>query len=235
MEPKRTVIMISGRGSNMAALVEASRETGFPAKIAGVLSDKADAAGLEFAARAGIATRVVARSDHASSDLHDGAIDDALEELGAELVCLAGYMRRLTPGFVRKWSGRVINIHPSLLPLFKGLNTHRQALEAGVRIHGCTVHFVTPAIDAGPVIAQTAVPVLPDDSEDTLAARVLNAEHHLYPVALRMVAEGKVTMHGDRAVFDGLRVDRASTDNWLLSPAPDTGIVDIESLARFTP
>jgi folate-dependent phosphoribosylglycinamide formyltransferase PurN len=136
---------------------------------------------------------------------------------------------------VRKWSGRVINIHPSLLPLFRGLNTHRQALDAGVRIHGCTVHFVTPAIDAGPVIAQTAVPVLPDDSEDTLAARVLNAEHHLYPVALRMIAEGKVTMLGDRVVFDGLRVDRASTDSWLLSPAPDAGIVDIESLARFTP
>jgi formyltetrahydrofolate-dependent phosphoribosylglycinamide formyltransferase len=235
MEPKRTVIMISGRGSNMASLVEAARERGFPAKIVGVLSDKPEAAGLDFAARAGIATRVVARADYASGDLHDGAIDEALEELGAELVCLAGYMRRLSPGFVRKWLGRVINIHPSLLPLFKGLNTHRQALDAGVRIHGCSVHFVTPAIDAGPVIAQAAVPVLPDDAEDRLAARVLAMEHKLYPLALRLVAEGKVQMQGERAVFHGFRVRRDSGNSALMSPEPDSGVVDIESLARFTP
>ncbi len=235
MERKRSVIMISGRGSNMAALVEAAAERGFPARIEGVLSDRPDAPGLDYANRAGIPTRVVARSDYASGDLHDGAIDEALEELGAELVCLAGYMRRLSPGFVRKWLGRVINIHPSLLPLFKGLNTHRQALDAGVLIHGCSVHFVTPAIDAGPVIAQAAVPVLPEDDEMVLGARVLTMEHRIYPMALRMVAEGKVVMRGDRAVFEGLRVNRESADNALLSPQPDTGIVDIESLARFTP
>jgi phosphoribosylglycinamide formyltransferase 1 len=235
MENKRTIIMISGRGSNMAALIEAARETGFPARIVGVLSDKADAPGLEIAARAGIATRVVARTDFANGDLHDGAVDEALEELDAEIVCLAGYMRRLSSGFVRKWSGRVINIHPSLLPLFRGLDSHKQALDAGVRIHGCTVHFVTPAIDAGPAIAQAAVPVLPDDSEDTLAARVLAAEHRLYPLALRIVAEGKVTMDGERAVFDGLRVSASDSERSLLSPEPDTGAVDLELLARFTP
>ncbi|MBO6719345.1 MAG: phosphoribosylglycinamide formyltransferase [Rhizobiaceae bacterium] len=235
MQPKRTVIMISGRGSNMAALVEAAAEHGHPAKIVGVLSDKAEAPGLDYAARAGIATRVVARADYASADLHDGAIDEALEELGAELVCLAGYMRKLSPGFVRKWLGRVINIHPSLLPLFRGLNSHRQALEAGVRIHGCTVHFVTPAIDAGPIIAQAAVPVLPDDSEETLAARVLAMEHKLYPRALRLVAEGKVQMQGERTAFQGFRVLRESSDRALFAPEPDTGVVDVESLARFTP
>jgi formyltetrahydrofolate-dependent phosphoribosylglycinamide formyltransferase len=235
MERKRTVIMISGRGSNMAALMEAARETGYPARIVGVLSDRADAPGLEFAARAGLATRVVARADYASGDLHDGAIDEALEEMEAEIVCLAGYMRRLSPGFVRKWSGKAINIHPSLLPLFRGLNSHRQALEAGVRVHGCSVHFVTPAIDAGPVIAQAVVPVLPDDDEDRLAARVLTVEHRLYPMALRMVAEGSVIMRGDRALFEGLRVHRDAAESALLSPEPDTGLVDIESLARFTP
>lgn len=235
MEPKRTVIMISGRGSNMAALVEAASERGFPARIEGVLSDRPEATGLDYAVRAGIATRVIPRADFASGDLHDGAIDEALDELGAEMVCLAGYMRRLSPGFVRKWIGRVLNIHPSLLPQFKGLRPHRQALEAGVRIHGCSVHFVTPAIDAGPIIAQAAVPVLPDDSEETLAARVLPMEHRLYPLALRLVAEGKVQMQGERAVFHGFRVRGDSGNGMLMSPEPDSGIVDIESLARFTP
>lgn len=235
MERKRTVVMISGRGSNMAALVAAAEEIGYPARIAGVVSDKADAPGLDFANRAGIPTRVVARSEFASRDLHDGAIDEALEELQAEIVCLAGYMRRLSPGFVRKWGGRVINIHPSLLPAFKGLNPHGQALDAGVRIHGCSVHFVTPAIDAGPVIAQAAVPVMLDDTEASLSARVLRMEHKLYPQALRLVAEGKVRMQGDRVVYEGVKVRRESADSVLTSPEVDTGIVDIESLARFTP
>ena len=235
MERKRTVVMISGRGSNMAALVAAAEEIGYPARIAGVVSDKADAPGLDFANRAGIPTRMVARSEFASRDLHDGAIDEALEELQAEIVCLAGYMRRLSPGFVRKWGGRVINIHPSLLPAFKGLNPHGQALDAGVRIHGCSVHFVTPAIDAGPVIAQAAVPVMLDDTEASLSARVLRMEHKLYPQALRLVAEGKVRMQGDRVVYEGVKVRRESADSVLTSPEVDTGIVDIESLARFTP
>ena len=235
MEPKRVVILISGRGSNMAALIDGARAAGYPARIVGVLSDKPDAPGLELAARAGISTRVVARSDYASSDLHDGAIDEAIEELGADIVCLAGYMRRLSAGFVRKWTGRLINIHPSLLPLFKGLNSHRQALEAGVRIHGCSVHFVTPAIDSGPIIAQAAVPVLPDDDENRLAARVLAAEHRLYPVALRLVAEGHARMEGDRAVLTGLNLPVNDADRSLLSPEPDTTAVDVESLARFTP
>lgn len=235
MEPKRTVIMISGRGSNMAALLEATRERGFPAKIVGVLSDRADARGLELAAHAGLPTKVVARADYESGDLHDGAIDDALEEMGANLVCLAGYMRKLSPGFVRKWLGRVINIHPSLLPLFRGLHPHRQALEAGVWVHGCSVHFVTPAVDAGPIIAQAAVPVLTDDTEETLAARVLPMEHRLYPMALRLVAEGKAQMQGDRVVFPDFRARRDNSSASLMAPEPDTGIVDIESLARFTP
>ncbi|GAB5507768.1 MAG: phosphoribosylglycinamide formyltransferase [Rhizobiaceae bacterium] len=235
MERKRTVVMISGRGSNMAALVGAAEEVGYPARIVGVVSDKPGAAGLEFAKRAGIETRVVDRADHASRDLHDGAIDEALEELNAEIVCLAGYMRRLSPGFVRKWGGRVLNIHPSLLPSFKGLNPHGQALDAGVRIHGCSVHFVTPAIDAGPVIAQAAVPVMLDDNEATLSARVLRMEHKLYPQALRLVAEGKVRMQGDRVVYDGVKARRESADSVLVAPEIDTGVVDIESLARFTP
>lgn len=230
---KRTVIMISGRGSNMAALIDAADDSGFPAEIVGVISDKAGAAGLNIAAAKGIATRVVSRGDFADKDAHDAAIDAALNEFGAEIVCLAGYMRLLTNGLVEKWQGRMINIHPALLPSFKGLDTHRRALDAGLRIHGCTVHFVTAAMDDGPIIAQSAVPVLIGDDEKALSARVLGAEHALYPMALRLVAESKVRMEGGKAVFSDF--ETPDHNGLVTSPGPSSDPVDLEALARFTP
>jgi len=235
MARNRAVILISGRGSNMAALVEAARDPSYPVEIAGVISDKADAAGLTFAAKAGIATRVVAKTDRADKAALDEATEEALRELGAEIVCLAGYMRLLGADFVQKWQGRLINIHPSLLPLFKGLDTHRAALDAGVRVHGCTVHFVTADMDGGPIIAQAAVPVEPQDDESALAARVLAAEHRLYPLALRMVAEGKARMEGGRTVYPPFATTEAGRKAVVLSPEPMPDAVDLEALARFTP
>ncbi len=197
---KRVAVLISGRGSNMTALVKAAQDPAYPAEIALVISNKADAKGLETAEAAGIATRVVPYKGHTSRDSHDAAIHDVLTQAGIEIVALAGYMRLLTPDFVEKWSGRMINIHPALLPAFKGLDTHRRALDAGVREHGCTVHFVTPGMDEGPIIAKTAVPVEPSDTEETLAARVLAAEHATYPKALAMVARGEARMGDDGKV-----------------------------------
>ncbi|MEO5759499.1 MAG: phosphoribosylglycinamide formyltransferase, partial [Mesorhizobium sp.] len=185
---KRTAVLISGRGSNMTALIAAASDPGFPAEIVGVISDKADAAGLGIARARGIPTQVISRGEHGSKQAHDAAIDAALVAFNAEIVALAGYMRILTSGFVEKWQGRMINIHPALLPAFKGLDTHTRALAAGMRIHGCTVHFVTPEMDDGPIIAQAAVPVMVGDNADALAARVLKAEHQLYPLALGLVA-----------------------------------------------
>lgn len=201
---KRVGILLSGRGSNMAALVEAAQaDPAFPAEPALVLSNRADAAGLAFAAGKGIETAVV---DHKpfgrDREAFEHALDARLRESCVELVCLAGFMRLLTPWFVEQWRDRLINIHPSLLPSFKGLHTHERALETGVRLHGCTVHFVRAEMDDGPIIAQAAVPVLPGDDPDTLAARVLTMEHRLYPLALALVAAGKVRVDGERAVFD---------------------------------
>jgi phosphoribosylglycinamide formyltransferase 1 len=230
---RRTVILISGRGSNMAALIQAAKEADYPAEIVGVISDQADAAGLKVAESFGVATRVIARRDHADKNKHDAAIDAALRKFGADIVCLAGYMRLLTPGFVDKWQGRMINIHPSLLPSFKGLNSHRRALEAGLRVHGCTVHFVTREVDDGPIIAQAAVPVLTNDTEERLSARVLKAEHQLYPLALALVAGGKARMEAGRVVFEG--VDHAGGSGMLVVPGSWRGPSDIEDLARFTP
>ena len=233
LQRKRTVILISGRGSNMAALIDAAAEPDFPAEIVGVIADKADAKGLGIAASRGIATRVVARADHASKDAHDAAIDAELATFGAEIVALAGYMRLLTAGFVEKWLGRMINIHPALLPSFKGLDTHQRALDAGIRVHGCTVHFVTPAMDDGPIIAQAAVPVLIDDDEPTLSARVLKAEHRLYPLALKLFAEGKVQMDSGRTAFSGF--SEASGQEQIVAPTPERADIDLEQLARITP
>ena len=198
---KRVAILISGRGSNMASLIEAAKDRSFPAEIVLVASHKADAAGLSFAESKGIRSLAVPHKSFASREAHDAAIDAALEEADAELVCLAGYMRIMTPGLIQKWAGKMINIHPSLLPAFPGLHTHERALEAGVEEHGCTVHFVTAGVDEGPVIAQARVPVLAGDKPETLSARVLAEEHKLYPAALRLVAEGKVRMEDARAVF----------------------------------
>ncbi|TWG93774.1 phosphoribosylglycinamide formyltransferase-1/phosphoribosylamine--glycine ligase/phosphoribosylglycinamide formyltransferase/phosphoribosylformylglycinamidine cyclo-ligase [Mesorhizobium sp. J18] len=231
---KRVAILISGRGSNMAALIEAARDESYPAEIVGVISDRADAAGLDIAKRAGIATRTVSRIDYPDKQAQETATGKALTDLGTEIVCLAGYMRLLSAEFVAQWEGRMINIHPSLLPLFKGLDSHRRALEAGMRIHGCTVHFVTAETDGGPIIAQAAVPIAVGDDETSLAARVLKAEHKLYPLALRLVCEGKVRMEGRKAVFSAFPED-ISPEAKLISPRPDTGPVDLESLARFTP
>jgi formyltetrahydrofolate-dependent phosphoribosylglycinamide formyltransferase len=229
---KRVVVLISGRGSNMRALLEAARDPSYPAEIVGVISNHAKAAGLDLAAHAGIPTRVIGKADHPDSAAQDAAMERALAEFGADLICLAGYMRLLTESFVSRWSGRMINIHPSLLPLFKGLRPHEQALEAGVRVHGCTVHFVTFAMDSGPIIAQAVVPVLSSDTAESLSARTLTAEHKLYPIALQLVAEGKVRMAGDRAVF---RVAETSTTPMLVSPDLVEQGPDLEALARSTP
>lgn len=197
-------VLISGRGSNLQALIDAGTTPGFPAEIALVLSNKADAYGLERAAKAGIATAVVSHRDFPRDKQgFETAMDAALRAAGVELVCLAGFMRLLSPWFVGQWHDKLINIHPSLLPSFKGLDTHERALEAGVRFHGCTVHFVRPAMDEGPIVAQAAVPVLPGDDAHSLAERVLESEHKLYPHAVRLLAEGRARVEGERVVVTG--------------------------------
>jgi len=229
---KKVGILISGRGSNMAALIDAAAGRDYPAEISFVASDKPDAPGLALATAKGIPSGVVERSKFSSKTAHDEAIDAALQTFGVEIVALAGYMRLLTTPFVQKWRGRLINIHPALLPLFKGLDTHKRALEAGVRVHGCTVHFVTPDMDDGPIIAQAAVPVVLGDSEATLSDRVLKAEHQLYPAALKLVADGKARLDGDRTVFTGFD-DLAQGQ--ISAPAPGAAAFDLEQLARITP
>ncbi len=187
---RRTAILISGRGSNMVSLIEAARDPAFPAEIALVLSNRPDAGGLALAAAAGLGTRAVDHKAYPDRETFEDAVHAALTEAGVDLVCLAGFMRVLTPGFVERWSGRMLNVHPSLLPAFRGTRTHERALAEGVLIHGCTVHFVVPELDAGPIVAQAAVQVLPDDTPETLGARVLAQEHAIYPKALRIVASG---------------------------------------------
>lgn len=191
---KRVAVLISGRGSNLQALIEAAARSDFPAEIALVLSNIAGAQGLERAAQAGIPSRTISHRTFASREEFDAAVDQVLKQESIELVCLAGFMRILSDGFARAWQGRLVNIHPSLLPAFKGMDVHRRVLEAGVRISGCTVHFVVPELDSGPIIAQAAVPVLAHDTEATLAARVLAAEHKLYPHALRLLAADTASM-----------------------------------------
>lgn len=192
----------------MRALVEAAKASEFPARIDLVLSNRADAAGLDYAAAAGIRTEVLDHRQFRDRQTFDEALHRVLVGHGIELVCLAGFMRLLGGDFVSVWQDRMINIHPSLLPAFKGLHTHERVLEAGVRITGCTVHFVRPEMDAGPIIAQAAVPVVPGDTAETLAARVLAAEHATYPKALALVASGRFSIDGDR-VFTDLPVDPA--------------------------
>ncbi|WP_275790237.1 phosphoribosylglycinamide formyltransferase [Pararhizobium gei] len=200
---KRVVVFISGGGSNMLALVKAASEPDFPAGIVAVISDKADAGGLAKAQALGIPAFSFVRKDYDSKDAHEAAILSTLENLSPDIICLAGYMRLLSATFINAYEGRIINIHPSLLPLFPGLHTHQRAIDAGMREAGCTVHFVTEGMDEGPVILQAKVPVLPDDTADTLAARVLLEEHKSYPIALRLLAEGKVRMDGGKAVRAG--------------------------------
>ena len=184
----------------MEAIVRAFRQENWPARLCAVISNRADAAGLVFAERAGIPTRVVSHKDYADRETYDAALQAVIDTYEPDLVILAGFMRILTAGFVEHYTGRMINIHPSLLPSFRGLHTHRQAIEAGVRVHGATVHFVTPELDGGPIIAQAIVPVLPGDDEDTLADRVLAQEHRLYPRVVRWITEDKVTYTGEGKV-----------------------------------
>ena len=191
MAKRRVGILISGRGSNMAALIEATRAPDYPAEIVLVISNEPDAAGLSYASSRDVPTAIVNHRDFASRDAFADVLDATLREARVEIVCLAGFMRLLATSFVERWRGRMINIHPSLLPAFKGLNTHARALDAGAKTHGCTVHYVEPELDSGPIILQAEVPVLPGDDEATLAARVLKEEHRLYPAALRLVAEGR--------------------------------------------
>ena len=192
MSRKRVAILISGRGSNMSALIEAAKATDYPAEIVGVLSNRAAAQGLEIAASHGIATASLAQSKFPSRDMFEDIMTQMLESWDVDIVCLAGFMRILGEDFVNRWEGKMINIHPSLLPLYKGLHTHERALADGATVHGCTVHFVTPGLDEGAPILQAAVPVLPGDTPETLAARILVEEHRIYPEALRLLAEGKV-------------------------------------------
>jgi phosphoribosylglycinamide formyltransferase-1 len=191
---KRIVILISGRGSNMQAIVERCAVEGWPAQVVAVIANRPDAAGLDFASAHGIACAVVDHKRFATRDAFDAALAAAIDEQRPDLVVLAGFMRILGAGFVHRYAGRLLNIHPSLLPAFPGLHTHRHALEAGCKLAGATVHFVTPELDHGPIVAQAAVPVLPGDDEETLAARVLAREHVLYPLAVRWFVEGQLRL-----------------------------------------
>jgi len=190
---KRVAVLISGRGSNMSALIEAAKAPDYPAEIVGVLSNRAAAPGLAIAAAEGIATASLAQSKFPSRDMFEDVMTQVLESWDVDLICLAGFMRVLGEDFVNRWEGRMINIHPSLLPLYRGLNTHERALADGATKSGCTVHFVTPGLDEGAPILQAEVPVIPGDTPDTLAARILVEEHRIYPEALRMLASGELT------------------------------------------
>ena len=208
-ERKRVAILISGRGSNMAALAAAAMDTDYPAKIALVVSNRPDAAGLAYAEKIGIPAEVIDHKAFPDRPSFEAALTARFEDAGIDLICHAGFMRIVTEDYVEHWRDRLINIHPSLLPAFPGLNTHARALEAGVRLHGCTVHFVRTAVDAGPIIAQAAVPVVPGDTEERLAARVLTAEHRLYPLALKLVAADRTRVVGERVVIADLPPEAA--------------------------
>lgn len=210
----RIGILISGRGSNMQALLDACKQPEYPAETVVVLSNRPDAAGLKKAQEAGIAVQVIDHKAYDTRAAFEKDLDKALRGAGVEFVCNAGFMRLLSAGFVNSWRNRQLNIHPSLLPAFKGLHTHERAMEAGVRISGCTVHFVRTEMDSGPIVAQAAVPVRPDDTPDTLASRVLTAEHRLYPHALALVASGAAVVEGERVVFR----DESAEGQILMSP-----------------
>ncbi len=198
---KNIVILISGRGSNMEAIVRMFNQEKWDAKLSAVISNRADAAGLGFAEKAGIPTRVVSHKDYPDRESYDAVLQKTIDEYQPDLVILAGFMRILTTGFVDHYTGRMINIHPSLLPSFRGLHTHQQAIDAGVRVHGATVHFVTPELDGGPIIAQAIVPVFPDDDEDKLADRVLEQEHRIYPHVVRLIVEDRISLNQHGSVI----------------------------------
>ncbi|WP_282609650.1 phosphoribosylglycinamide formyltransferase [Pelagibius sp. Alg239-R121] len=209
-------VVISGRGSNLQALLDACTDPAYPAEIVRVISNNPDVEGLRRAERAGVATETINHRAFENRESFERSLSDAMEAAGVELICHAGFMRIVTGDYLSKWHNRLINIHPSLLPAFPGLNTHKKALDAGVKLHGCTVHYVREEVDVGPIIGQAAVPVLDGDSEDSLADRVLTAEHKLYPLCLRLVAEGRVLVDGDRAI---VKYAGPFDPNILLSPA----------------
>jgi len=211
----RVGVLVSGRGSNLQALLDAAADSDYPAEIAVVISNIPGVQALDRAAAAGVPAEVVPHRDYDGREAFERALTARLEAAGAELVCQAGFMRIVTPWFVERWHDRLINIHPSLLPAFPGLDTHARALAAGVKLHGCSVHYVRAAVDDGPIVGQAAVPVLPDDDAERLAARVLQAEHRLYPLCLRLVAEGRVRVEGERT-----RVEGAAAEGLLINPAP---------------
>ena len=216
MIAKRSVaVLISGRGSNLQALLDAAKAPDYPAEIALVISNRPGAQGLERAAKAGVATHVIDHKKFESREAFDDQVESVLAEAGVDLVCLAGYMRLLSDGFVNKRRDRILNIHPSLLPSFKGLHVHERVLDAGVRISGCSVHIIRTEMDSGPIIAQAAVPVAPDDTPESLAERVLAAEHRLYPLALALIASRRARVQGERVILDG----PAPATGTLLSPA----------------
>lgn len=209
----KIAVLISGRGSNLQSLIDACSDDNFPAEISLVISNKADAYGLKRAINASIPTKIFNHKDYSSREDFDDAINTAIEQSGAELICLAGFMRLLSDKFVKTWRDRLINIHPSLLPSFKGLHVHEQVIERGARFSGCTVHFVRSAMDEGPILAQAVVAVSPDDTPDTLAAKVLEQEHIIYPLAIRLIAEGKVRVSGETAKIDGHKTPTGSLTN----------------------
>ena len=217
MVRKRVAILISGRGSNMAALLAAAQGPAYPAEISLIVSNQADAKGLATARAAGLATALVEHRQFADREAFERALQSTLETNRIDIVCLAGFMRLLTPSFVGRWQERMLNIHPALLPAFKGLDTHERARAAGVKIHGATVHFVIPEMDSGPIVAQGAVSVHDDDTADMLAARALAVEHKIYPLALRLVAEGRVRIVDGRCLIDGA----AFPDRSLIAPSAD--------------
>jgi phosphoribosylglycinamide formyltransferase-1 len=198
---KRVAVLISGRGTNLKALIDACAAPDYPAEIALVISNREDAPGLGVAREAGVPALVISHKKFETRETFDDEIDAALRGARIDIVCEAGFMRIHSDSFVRKWEGRILNIHPSLLPAFKGIRVHQQALDAGVKVSGCTVHFIVAELDSGPIIAQAAVPVLAGDTTETLAERVLSEEHRIYPQALRLVAEGRVMLRDGRAVF----------------------------------
>ena len=199
----KTAVLISGRGSNLQALIDAAAQPGYPAKLVLVISNVADVEGLKRAERARIATKVIDHRAYTSRPEFEAALDAALVDAKAELVCLAGFMRILTDWFVTRWHDRLINIHPSLLPAYKGLDTHARAIAAGEKQAGCTVHFVRAGVDDGPIIIQAPVPILPGDEPHTLAERVLVQEHRIYPEAVKLIAEGRVRVIDEKVLIDG--------------------------------
>lgn len=218
MAKTKVAILISGRGSNMRSLIQACEAEDYPAEVSVVISNKPDAGGLDYASAANIPCEVVNHREFDSRWSFDAKLDEVIRSYDVDMVCLAGFMRLLTPGFVEKWTDKMLNIHPSLLPSFKGAHAHEDAIAAGVKVTGCTVHFVIPEMDAGPIIAQAVVPVSPEDNALTLSERVLKAEHQCYPMALKLVAGGRVSVEGNKAIIK----DAAMNDTILLNPADNT-------------